>query len=600
MDKNDVLNRVKVELSKNGHVVSNLITNLLLIKNLGKHYKIVRESLHRSHTDSIYITFKKLLKEHPEILTRIAISQDFNITYEEFDNNIEYLANFYANFLKIEKGEKISVCAEPSIQGIINFFATNSLGAVQARIFNGSKEDTFLQNLIDFSSTTVLVDENNIDTLAKVASKTKVRNVIVVGECLSTQIENFKSLNPNINLVLWDDALKMGYNSPQHKNVEVNENDLAAILYTSGSSGEPKPILLPNRSFCRMVEIVKETTNEKVADGESVLGVVSHEYPYAANNSTTMILLLGKTLVLPSKNDPNNLNKIFDKEINKIQVIPSFNKKIEADLTSNIDISIQSREDLIKSMASIDYVVDGGEPYTKAEKINFLSLLSSFGYSPLMIDGFGFGELGSATALKFGLSDYFLLMNGMEAKVIDEKTGEEVPKGQNGILCLTGPTIALGYHNRTEATEKSFVKDKDGKVWFISDTYGSVHGLASRLIKLHGRLRECFITGDGKGSFVKVYSGKIEDVILSTGYVKDCIVVASDNGATPSAVAYISLKEGVDIDQDILMQIIKQKCESLNDFEQPTEYNFEDVIHRTPADKKDYEYYKSLRIQKVY
>ena len=218
--------------------------------------------------------------------------------------------------------------------------------------------------------------------------------------------------------------------------------------------------------------------------------------------------------------------------------------------------------------------------------------MASCNAKPLLIDGFGFGELGSATALKFGMHDYFLLMNGIEAKSIHPDTGADLPLDEEGILCFTGPTIATGYYNNPEATEESFVKDENGKRWFISDTYGLVHGRKKRLVKLGGRIREYFITGDGAGNFVKVYAGTVEDVIMSCPYVSDCIVVPSDISATPSPVAYIAINEDSETSKEQIIEALKEKCRSLEKFAQPTRYEVEKVIARTNAGKKDYTYYK--------
>jgi acyl-coenzyme A synthetase/AMP-(fatty) acid ligase len=161
---------------------------------------------------------------------------------------------------------------------------------------------------------------------------------------------------------------------------------------------------------------------------------------------------------------------------------------------------------------------------------------------------------------------------------------------------FTGPTIAKGYYNHDEATQKSFIKQDDGKIWFLSDTYGSVHGKARRLFKLGARVREYFITSDNQGSFVKVYSGNVEDTIISSGLVEDCIVVQSDAGATPRPVAYVSLRTDVKMSKEYVNKIILDACKSLEEFARPVEIFYEDTIARTPnAGKKDYVYYKKKR-----
>lgn len=595
MDYNKIINDIKVNLSKNGVIVSNLVTYSLLFKNLPAHYRLVRKFKNKNEINSPYIKLKKLISDHPELNYKDAIVQDKqNITYAEMITQIENFSNYLENELGHKKGDKLSICAESSIEGIISFFAMNSLGLVNARIFNGSKKEKLKANILNFESSTILIDENNLDELSDIATETNIKNVLLISKCSEEKINSFKSKNPDIEIINWFEIQEIGKKCPEHSNVEVRENDSASILYTSGSSGEPKPILFPNRSYTNMIDIVKQTTNEHVADDEKVVGVVSHEYPYAANNSTTMILLLGKTLVLPKHEEKLNFNNLLSNGVNKIQAIPSFIKLLVNEIKSK-DLSIADKKDLIEKLSYLDFMVSGGEPYQLSEKKDFLRIMMELGYAPLLIDGFGFGEMGSAAALKFGLSEYFLLMNGIEATVIDPKTREILPKGQEGLLCFAGPTITQGYYNNSEATKKSFVYDETGKEWFITDTFGSVNGPMNRLIHLGGRLRECFITSDGHGNFVKVYSGNVEDVILSSNFVSDCIVVPSDNSAAPSPVAYISLKNDCNLSREDILKIIKEKCMSLENFSQPTCINIEDDIKRTTAEKKDYNYYREIQ-----
>lgn len=328
-----------------------------------------------------------------------------------------------------------------------------------------------------------------------------------------------------------------------------------------------------------------------VYGNEKSISVVSHEYPYAAINCTVMILLMGKTLVLPVKREDNKIDfaQLFECKPDKVQAIPNFFKLLDA--------YINSGENNIDSLDFFNTVVSGGERYLDSDKKKLLALLDDMGSKAMLIDGFGFGELASATALKFGLNDYFLLMNGIEAKAVNPESLKDLKKGEEGLLCLTGPTISAGYYNNEEATKKSFIKDENGKLWFVSDTYGSVHGMKERLIKLGGRVREYFITSDGQGSFVKVYAGNVEDIISTNQFIKDCIVVPSDTGATPTSVAYISLREGVTESEKDIISILSSKCEVLEKFARPTAYIFEDNIKRTPAGKKDYSYYKALQIK---
>lgn len=568
-----------------------LLTSLLLHKNLPNHRK-VKEATERgillNGCNSPYQYLKRLLVEHPEALDTVAIMQDRNITYRELWDESEALANYLHFELSARKGENVSLCAASSVEGLVAFFALNRLGLVNARVFNRSQADKMKYNINNFASRIVLTDKNNLAVLSEIIEDTKVEAVIVMSNCEDFLWEEFEAKHPQIRLVSYQQVQEKGKSYKESFEETVSAEDLASILYTSGSSGEPKPISIPNRVYTNMVDVVCKTTNIVKCDGERVIGVVSHEYPYAAINCTVMILLMGKTLIMPKHRPDNSIDfdELMGAKPNRIQAIPNFYKLWEQ--------AKQNGTMKCDDFSSLNSVISGGERYLNNEKQELLSFLASCNAKPLLIDGFGFGELGSATALKFGMHDYFLLMNGIEAKSIHPETGADLALDEEGILCFTGPTIAAGYYNNAEATEKSFVKDANGKKWFISDTYGLVHGKKRRLIKLGGRIREYFITGDGAGNFVKVYAGAVEDVIMSCPYVSDCIVVPSDTSATPSPVAYIAINEDGGMSKEQIIETLKEKCQSLEKFAQPTRYEVEEVIVRTNAGKKDYGYYKMM------
>lgn len=581
----------------NSKPISDLITQLLLIKNLPTHYKFVRKNqkgqlLNRKTKPSPFLYLMDLVKNHPELKNRIAIKEDREVTYEEMIEESLKLSQYLHNILKSEKGEKISICASSSIEGIEAFFAMSSLGLVNARIFNGSKKDKLNHNLKDFNSKTIFTDRNNIDELSLSLEDTNLENVILMDEVEKEKIMAFQQKNPNIRVVTWNEIQNQTLDSENVYLETVTPDDMAAILYTSGSSGEPKPISIPNRVYVNMPDVVISTTNMPICDNEKAVGVVSHEYPYAAINSTIMVLLMGKTLIMPkhTANNEMDFDDLLSNHPEKIQAIPNFYKLLE--------VAKESGKLKLEDASFLSTVVSGGETFLTEEKIETIKFLNTLLANPLLIDGFGFGELGSATALKFGLSDYFLLMNGIQAKAVDPETGEDLKPGKEGILCLSSPSIAAGYYHNDEATQKSFITDENGTKWFKSDTYGSVHGLFNRLIKLGGRIREYFITGDGNGNFVKVYAGNVENVILSTGIVETSVVVPSDAKGLPTPIAYVSLHENCDLSDDQVEMVIREACKSLEIFAQPTEIHIEPSIKRTNAGKKDYGYYRKLQTEK--
>lgn len=569
-------------ISINNPIISEMLTRILELRNLKTHRKFIK--IHESgRTLNGYISPYKFMKnqliKYPKLLKQAAMIQDKTVSYEEMMQVVNHISQFLHTSLNVKKGENVSICALSSIAGIEAFFAMNKLGIVNARIFNGTQENVMRENLLRFESKTIFTDKENFPIVCMASEGTNLENVIILSPKFDMDIKC------NLNVYFLEDLVTLPLTEDYEE--EVEPDDLASILYTSGSSGTPKPIAVSNRVYVNMVELTRSTTNTNLNDGEKVVGVVSHEYPYAAINSTLMILLMGKTLIMP-ENMPNgeiSFNDIMLMKPNRIQAIPNFYKLMQSYIESTPNINLK----FLKN------VISGGETYTKAEKLSLYNSLRHANNKAFIIDGFGFGEMGSAAALKFGLAKYFLLMNGVEAMAVNPTTNQPLPLDKEGVLCITGPTLTNGYYKDLDSTEKSYIYDKNGKRWFKSDTYGSVHGRYRRLISLGGRVREYFITGDGHGNFLKVYSGKVESVILENPNIKDCIVVPSDDSALPTPVAYYSLHNISKEHKGDIVKSIIESCNSLEEFCRPTAYYYETEIKRTEAHKKDYLYYKDLQ-----
>lgn len=567
----------------NSRLFSKILTNILLIKNLPLHYRMCGRKEQTFLPGSPYQYLENLIKSHPEIRERTAIQCERQITYRQMQLDIEKIAGFLYWKCGTRKGENIAICGRGSIEGIESFFAMNKIGAINARIFNGAKCEKIRENILLFQAHTILTDSSNLDEIGQAIYDSPVKTLVVMDKDGNDQIINFQSTHPDIKIYQWDEVIADNFPKIEHEQVTIKAP--AAILYTSGSNGDPKPIMISNQVYIEMLRIVKTTTNQRICDGEKVVGVVSHEYPYAAINSTTMILLMGKTLILPdnNKNGELDFSRLLELKPHKIQAIPNFYKLLEL---YGQDEKLDLQLDFLKN------IVSGGEVFLDEEKIETLSFMKKYGGTPLLIDGFGFGELGSAAALKFGLNSYFLLMNGVRVKAVAPDTYKELEVDREGILCITSPCIADGYYKNEEATKKAFLTDEKGVRWFVSDTYGSVHGLTKRLVKLGGRVREYFITGDGKGNFVKVYAGNVEGAIMGAGVVRDCIVVPSNEKGIPHPIAYICIKDEENLTTEEICEAIRIACAKLEDFAKPVRIIEEKEIKRTPAGKKDYGYYR--------
>lgn len=169
-------------------------------------------------------------------------------------------------------------------------------------------------------------------------------------------------------------------------------------------------------------------------------------------------------------------------------------------------------------------------------------------------------------------------------KIIDPDSGEELGYGENGEICLTGPSLIQGYFKNKKLTDAVFIYE-NGERWIHTGDIGYM--TEDGILFLQGRSKRMIIRYDG----FKVIPGLIEKTICTHNEVKECAVVGIKDvmhGHGKLPVACVILKEG-EHSPDIEKRL-KDLCESnLPEYEQPVKYLFVDSFPLTSIGKTNYQ-----------
>ena len=161
-------------------------------------------------------------------------------------------------------------------------------------------------------------------------------------------------------------------------------------------------------------------------------------------------------------------------------------------------------------------------------------------------------------------------------KIVEPGTDHELPFGEIGELCISGPIVMKGYYNRPDATAQTLRTHSDGITWLHSGDAFSIDG--DGYLTFHQRLDRMFII-----SGFNIYPSTIEEVIISVPGVLQCCVVGKEVPVVGrKTVAYvIGQKAAKD-------QIIKACEDNLPEYSQPSEIIFLDEFPKTKMSKVDY------------
>ena len=472
--------------------------------------------------------------------------------------------------LGVKKGDIITVSMPNFYQAVAVFMAANRIGATT----------TFLNSFAP--------DEEN----QKIVDKTHVRYVIT----LDKSKVNSLSLNGNYHLTKSNtiDFNTLGCLAKfQKKTLEnpFNALDDALILYTSGTTGKPKAVVLTNKNILASGIYMKNSTNLENTKGEKSLVCVPFTYPYGFATSTLMSLMCGRTAVLAPDLSKDNINYYLSKKPNIIFGSPALLELIKKNITPNTDLS------------SLTTFISGGDTLSPAKNEEGIKFFQEHNSNAKIYNGSGSAETVGANTNAIGqpikLDTVGRILTGSDCIIIDadkfnnEGIIEEKKIGEEGLLCIGGEHVFKEYYKMPEKTldAKVMYKGKEyvrvGSTGFI-DNDGYYH--------LKGRDSRYYIIS----TLNKVYCDRIQLLMSSIDVIDSVAVVKKkDNDKLYTAKAYVVLKNGVQPSEEVKKYILEEckkpltiygtdEVSQLNDYEIPESIDFVPFIPKTKADKVDY------------
>ncbi|HID56518.1 TPA: long-chain fatty acid--CoA ligase, partial [Candidatus Poribacteria bacterium] len=351
--------------------------------------------------------------------------------------------------LGIERGDRVALFLPNCPQYVIAFYGTLKAGAIVVPnnpLLSGKE----LSYQIEDSGAKAIVTLNLKVLYPKVA---QVKREIGVESVILSSLQRYLPFPKNILFplvkrgeiskasgeVLWFENLLEG--ETRAPDVRVDPEDVAAIFYTTGTTGKPKPVALTHRNLVVNAFQCKEWFG--VEEGkETFLTSLPLFHTYALTTSLNVPLLTGSTLITtPTFNVKETLKLIARyKPDYFVGVPPIFEAINRYPRAPKYDFS------------SIRFAVSGASPLSQETLSKFKELTGVD-----LIEGYGLTEASPVThcnpkrGKKRGIG---LPFPDTDCKIIDLKTGEELPPGKEGELCIKGPQVMPGYWRREEETRE--------------------------------------------------------------------------------------------------------------------------------------------------
>ena len=497
--------------------------------------------------------------------------------------------------LGVKKGDIITVSMPNFYQAVAVFMAANRIGATTTFLNSFAPDEEIVSYLNLFESPVYINFNRSDEENQKIVDKTHVRYVIT----LDKSKVNSLSLNGNYHLTKSNtiDFNTLGCLAKfQKKTLEnpFNALDDALILYTSGTTGKPKAVVLTNKNILAAATYLKNSTHISDTRGEKSLVCVPFTYPYGFSTSTLMSLMCGRTAILAPDLTKDNLYYYLAKNPNIIFGSPALLELMMINAPKDFDLS------------SVKTFISGGDFLTPANAKRGEDFFQEHKAKTVITNGSGNAETVSCGTNSVGIEvkpeTVGRVLTGSECLVIDmdkytnDGTIEEKKIGEEGLLLIGGEHVFKEYYKKPELTKKAKIV-VNGKNYVATGMFGRLDN--DGYFTLTGRQSRFYIIS----TLNKVYLDYVQGVISNFPCVKDCAVVKVDtnDGSLAANKAYIVLDESKMLDNkdftsqilDLCLKPIKMvngDVVQLKEYEIPAYIEFVNALpRRKGTEKVDYQ-----------
>ncbi len=543
-----------------------------------KYYGDVPESLNYFN-GSMYDYLKDTVSKNEK---RSAYSFHGNeVTFKSFMKKIDKVASALKEF-NIVENECVTICMPNTPESFALIYAINKIGAICNIIHPLSSTSDIERALKETNSSIIFCS----DVAMPKARHIKVKHFIMVptseslGKFLKTLYNIKSSLNMKLEegMLTWNEFLNYGVSEDTY--VKRDPNSPAAIIYSGGTTGKPKGIIISNANFNAMA-LQTASVCKYISPGHSVLSALPIFHVFGLALCTHTCLVAGmKCIIVPQLN-----TKKINKELKK------YKPSVYPAVPSLLKMSMNDSDPGSNAFKDIKVVVVGGDYLSPQVKSEYEEYLKAHGSSAVVKSGYGLSEACGFCCCTAEVDEKHVNNHkgtlgipnpDMIVKIFEPNSDIEKSLGDVGEICITGPTLMMGYINEDEETKKTLVIHNDGKTWLHTGDLGYMD--KDGFIFYTSRLKRMIITNG-----YNVYPIELEDIINKCKYVDTCTVVGIPHkikSQTPKAV--IVLKSNVQDTPEVREEIRRYCYKNIAKYAVPTEYEFRTSLPKTAVGKVAY------------
>ena len=486
----------------------------------------------------------------------------------------------------VKKGDIITVVSIMTPEIIALFYAADMMGAT-LNLVDPRYSVEGIREYIEEVDSHLLVCLNVVyERCRQAAKRTNVEKVIVLSPADSlppVMAVGYKLTTPDknkyaSNVIRWKQFIKGG--EGQSTAAEPYDPDHACVVvHTGGTTGSPKGVMLTDDCF-NGIALQFQAYPKLFHRGQKLMNVMPPFIAYGFACGIHLPLVLGFTVIIIPNLDPAKLGSLVLKHKPEHMFgVPTHYQQLAADP--------KLRD---KDLSFIINYAAGGDSLSRGAEQTVNDFLAAHGARYPIAKGYGMTEVSSAATVAAGLDNkpgsVGIPMVNTVVAAFEPGTDQELPIGQRGELCISGPCLMKGYYNKPEETAILLRRHPDGRVWAHTGDMGYLD--EDGFVYLDSRIKRMIIRHDG----FKVFPSMIENVVSRHPAVHQCSVVGcADKDHTQGRLpfVYIVLKSDTTAKKKQVIRELERMCaEELPEYVQPVAYKFISSMPMTPVGKVDY------------
>ncbi len=507
------------------------------------------------------------------------------VTYRKFVEQIDGCAKAL-KAMGIRKGDRITVCMPNCPQAIIMFYAINRMGAIGNMIhpLSGEKEIAFYLNVSEsvacitldqfYPKFAAIKDQIHIEHLILTSIKDALNPLMKVGYAV-TAGRKVKKVPEDPQVIWWKDFLSKGKDYKGEYVYQGKGDEVAVILYSGGTTGTNKGIQLTNLNF-NALGMQTAAAGDCLEAGHVMLAIMPIFHGFGLGVCIHTMLINGAKCILVPQFTVKSYAALLKKHHpNYIAGVPTLYEAL---------LRIEDLEGI--DLSCLEGIFSGGDSLSIELKGKVDAFLKEHGSTEQVREGYGTTECVTASCLTprrmYRKGSIGIPFPDTYYIICKPESQEELPAGEIGEICLSGPSVMKGYLNCQEENEHTLQTHADGRIWLHTGDLGYMD--EDGFIYFKQRLKRMIIT-----SGYNVYPSQVENVIdAHPDVLMSTVIGVKDSYRMQRVKAFVVLRPGVEPSDELTAQLQKYCSEQMAKYAVPREFEYRKELPKTLVGKVAY------------